>query len=83
MVRQLSERHTITIPKEALAKTRVKPGDVFEVTSDGYRIILTPKTLEDRFTEEEWEKLRKLAKSPGTRPMSAEAAKRYLRRLTR
>ena len=83
MVRQLSGRHTITIPKKALEKARVKPGDVFEVTSDGYRIILTPKTVEDRFTDEEWEKLRRLAKAPGTQPMSAEAAKRYLHRLTR
>ena len=38
---------------------------------------------EDPFTEEEWAKLRKLAAGPGTKPMSAQAAKRYLRKLIR
>ena len=83
MVRQLSERHTITIPQKAIQDVHAKPGDVFDVTSDGYRIILTPKAIEDRFTDEEWEKLRRLAKAPGTKPMSGEAAKRYLHRLIR
>lgn len=84
MVRQLTERNTITIPKAALKTVHAKPGDFFEVTGEAHRIVLTPKVLEDPFTEEEWEKLRKLAKAPGaTKPMSAQAAKRYLRRLIR
>ena len=81
MVRQLTERNTITIPKAALKIVHAKPGDFFEITGETHRIVLTPKVLEDPFTDEEWVKLRKLAKQPGTRYLSAREAKRHLDRL--
>lgn len=81
MVRQLTERNTITIPKKALQIIHAKPGDFFEVATNGHRIVLTPKVLDDPFTDEEWAKLRKLAKVPGTRCLSAREAKRHLDRL--
>ena len=81
MVRQLSERHTITLPSEALKKIGAKAGDFFDIAAQGFKIILTPKTLEDPFTDEEWEKLRKLLKQPGTRYTNAHDAKRHLDRL--
>ncbi len=83
MVRQLTERHTITIPKDALQQTGAKGGDFFDVTTQGVRIILIPKTLEDPFTDAEWKKLRKLLKQPGTRYMNAKDAKHHLDRLMR
>ena len=83
MVRQLTERHTLTIPQEALKRVGAKSGDFFDVTTAGIRIILTPRTFEESFTDKEWKTLRRLAKSPGTPPMSSQAAKRYLRRLLR
>lgn len=81
MVRQLSQRKTITIPTEILEHIGSKPGDFFEITDDGYRIILIPKVIEDRFTEEEWEKLDRLARDKGKVYESAANAKQHLRDL--
>lgn len=81
MVRQLSQRKTITIPTEILEHIGSKPGDFFEITDDGYRIILIPKVIEDRFTEEEWEKLDRLARDKGKVYESAAHAKEHLRGL--
>ena len=81
MVRQLTGRHTITLPQEALKRVGAKSGDFFDVRTEGFCIVLTPKTFEDPFTEKEWKVLRRLAKSSGTPPMSADAAKQYLQRL--
>ena len=83
MVRQLTERHTITLPHDALQQIGAKAGDFFDVTTQGVRIILTPKTLEDPFTNDEWNKLRKLLKQPGTRYVNAKDAKQHLDRLMR
>jgi bifunctional DNA-binding transcriptional regulator/antitoxin component of YhaV-PrlF toxin-antitoxin module len=65
LVRQLSQRKTITIPTEILERIGSKPGDFFEITEDGYRIVLIPKVVEDRFAEEEWDKIRLLAMEKG------------------
>jgi bifunctional DNA-binding transcriptional regulator/antitoxin component of YhaV-PrlF toxin-antitoxin module len=65
MVRQLSQRKTITIPSDVLKKTGSNPGDFFEILSDGQKIILIPKLIEDKFDDIEWEKLKKLANEKG------------------
>ncbi|MFZ3062639.1 MAG: AbrB/MazE/SpoVT family DNA-binding domain-containing protein [Actinomycetota bacterium] len=81
MVRQLSKRKTITIPVEILKHVGAEPGDLFEISDDGHRIILVPKIVEDKFTEEEWEKLERLAKEKGKVYRSAPKAKEHLKRL--
>lgn len=83
MVRQLSQRKTVTIPGQILKHVGVEPGDFFEITEDGRRIILTPKIIEDRFTEEEWEKLEKLAREKGKVYKGASEAKNHLKRMMR
>jgi AbrB family looped-hinge helix DNA binding protein len=81
LVRQLSQRNTITIPAEILEQIGSKPGDLFEITNDGYRIILIPKVIEDKFTEQEWKKLNQIAKAKGTVYREAEGAKSHLKDL--
>lgn len=81
LFRQLSQRKTITIPSEILEKTGSNPGDLFEITNDGYRIILIPKVIEDKFTEQEWEKLSQIAKEKGTVYKESEDAKKHLKDL--
>ena len=81
MVRQLSQRKTITIPSEILEHIGSKPGDLFEIADDGYRIILIPKVIEDKFTEQEWEKLNQIAREKGSVYNAAEDAKSHLKDL--
>jgi bifunctional DNA-binding transcriptional regulator/antitoxin component of YhaV-PrlF toxin-antitoxin module len=81
MVRQLSQRNTITIPLKVLKKTGSKPGDFFEIANDGNRIILISKTIEDKFTESEWGKLAKIAEEKGKLYKNAEDAKTHLKDL--
>lgn len=81
MVRRLSERNIITIPKKNLEHLGCKPGDIFDITDDGHSIILTPKIVEDRFTNEEWKKLEKLTRQKGRIYKSASGAKKHLERL--
>jgi bifunctional DNA-binding transcriptional regulator/antitoxin component of YhaV-PrlF toxin-antitoxin module len=81
LVRQLSLRKTITIPSEVLEQVGSKPGDFFEITNDGYRIILIPKVIEDKFTELEWEKLNQIVKEKGTVYGKAIDAKSHLKDL--
>lgn len=82
MIRQLTKRKTITIPSEVLKHLGSKPGDLFEVTDDSGRIILTPKVVGDRFTKEEWSKLEVLVRERGKIYRSAARAKDHLKRLT-
>jgi AbrB family looped-hinge helix DNA binding protein len=79
MVRQLSQRNTITIPSKVLKQIGSKPGDLFEIENDGTRIILVPKLIEDKFTELEWEKLAKILKEEGKTYKKAEDAKKHLK----
>ncbi len=83
MVRQLTTRHTITIPKKNLESVGADSGIYFEVTDDGTRIILTPKNIEDRFTDAEWEKLDALRKAKGKTYPTAAQAKAHVRGLAR
>jgi len=63
MLRQISKKRQITLPPEVLKDSGAKPGDFFEIVSKNGRIILIPKTVEDKFlTDEEWDKLDKLVK---------------------
>ena len=80
-MRQLSQRKTITIPSEILEQVGSKPGDLFEITNDGYRIILIPKVIEDKFTEQEWGKLSQMAKERGVVYKEAVDAKNHLKDL--
>lgn len=81
MIRQLSQRNTITIPQKVLKEIGSKPGDLFEIENDGTRIILIPKTIEDKFTELEWKKLGKIAKEKGKLYKNAEDAKKHIKDL--
>ena len=83
MLKQLGERNTITLPKKILEHIGLKPGDYVEITDDGRRIILTPKVIEDVFTDEEWEKLEKLATERGVICKSGVEAKRYIEKLAK
>lgn len=82
MVRQITARNTITLPKEILERVGVGSGDFLEIIEDGRKIILTPKVLESPFSDEEWEKLELLVKEEGTIHSNAEDAKAHLRRLS-
>lgn len=81
MVRQLTERHTITLPKRVLEHVGVKPGDLLDINDDGRQIILRPKVCEDLFSAEAWEKLEKLSKEHGRAYKTAKKAKEHLRSL--
>ncbi|MCX6383393.1 MAG: AbrB/MazE/SpoVT family DNA-binding domain-containing protein [Actinobacteria bacterium] len=81
MVRQLSQRNTITIPSKVLEQIGSKPGDFFEITNDGYRIILIPKVVDDKFAEQEWEKLNLIAKEKGRVYKEAEGTRNHLKGL--
>ncbi len=81
MVRQLSQRNTITLPSKVLKEIGSKPGDFFEIKHDGTCIILVPKAIVDKFTALEWDKLGKLSKEKGKLYKSAKDAKGHLRDL--
>jgi bifunctional DNA-binding transcriptional regulator/antitoxin component of YhaV-PrlF toxin-antitoxin module len=81
MVRQLSQRNTITIPPKVLEEIGSKPGDFFEIENDGTRIILIPKTIEDKFTELEWKKLGRIVKEKGKLYKNAEDARGHMKDL--
>ncbi len=81
MIRQISARNTITLPKEILERIGVGIGDFWEISEDGRQIILAPKVLESPFSDEEWEKLELLVKEEGTIYSNAENAKAHLGRL--
>lgn len=81
MIRQLTKRKTITIPEENLRNVGSKPGDLFEISDDGNRIILIPKVVDDKFTEEEWAKLEELVRERSKRYQSGKGAKDHLKRL--
>lgn len=83
MIRQLTKRKTITIPAEILKRVGSRPGDLFEITDDGEKIILTPKVVGDKFTEDEWSKLENLVREKGRMYRSGARAKDHLKRLAK
>ena len=84
MVVKIKQQNLLKIPDLVLKRVGLCSGDYVEVTDDGYKIIITPKTLEEAFTDEEWEKLEKLAKGKKGRPFkSGEALLRHLDKLSK
>ena len=81
MVRPIRERNTITLPKKILDGLGIAPGDFLNITLEGNRIVLTPQNMEDSFTEEEWEKLEKLAKGKAKTFRSGDDLKAHLKKL--
>jgi bifunctional DNA-binding transcriptional regulator/antitoxin component of YhaV-PrlF toxin-antitoxin module len=78
----------VPIPRKIVKDVGLQPGGYVEVTDDGYRIIITPKISKgDRakeYTEEELDKLEKLAKEKGGKTFkSGEAFLKYLRKLSK
>ncbi len=69
----------VPIPKKIVKHVGLRPGKYVEVSDDGYHIILTP--IEDEFTEEEWKKIRALAKTKGKTYKTFKGAKRHLQKL--
>ncbi|OGC07242.1 hypothetical protein A2230_09245 [candidate division WOR-1 bacterium RIFOXYA2_FULL_36_21] len=61
MVQKIKEKNMLKIPDLILDRVGLHKGDYVEVTDDGYKIIITPKTKEETFNDEEFKKLEKLA----------------------
>jgi len=84
MLKQISRKRQITLSPEVLKDSGAKPGDYFEIVSKNGRIILIPKTVEDKFlTDEEWNKLVKEQRRQGkyTLYSDPEKAKEHYRKL--
>lgn len=81
MIRRISSRNAITIPKEILKRVGIEPGSFVEVSTNGKQIILMPKVLEDPFSEEEWDKLKQIANESGKIYSNANGAKKHIERL--
>lgn len=72
-------KNMITIPGKVVKEVGIRPGSFVEVTDDGYHIILTP--IEEEFTKEEWEKLKKLSATKGKTYKTFEGALKHLQKL--
>jgi AbrB family looped-hinge helix DNA binding protein len=83
MLKQLSVRGTITIPKKILTDVGAGAGDYLEITDDGKRIILTPRVIEERYSDEEWRNLESLAKKRGKVFAKGSEAKEHIKRLAK
>ena len=87
MLRQISRKHQITLPPEVLKDAGVKPGDYLEIICEEGKIILIPKTVEDKFlTDKEWNRLNELVEKQRrqgeyTRYTDSEEAKKHSRKL--
>ena len=84
---QVREKAQITIPSKIRKELGIKKGDYLEIASEGGRIILIPKIIEDKFlTDKEWCKLNELVKRQRrqrkyTRYTNSEEAKKHSREL--
>jgi antitoxin component of MazEF toxin-antitoxin module len=89
MAEKVLQRKNVTlvpIPKRVVEDVGIHPGSYVEVTDDGYRIIITPKVhaKEEEFTEEELNKIEKLAKEKGGKSFkSGEAFLKYLEKISK
>jgi bifunctional DNA-binding transcriptional regulator/antitoxin component of YhaV-PrlF toxin-antitoxin module len=68
-------------PQKILNQLGIGTGDFLDIAIEGNRIVLTPQHLEDPFTDEEWEKLEKLAKGKGKTFRSGAEFKAHLKKL--
>ena len=63
MLRTVNERRQITLPPKIMKRVGVKIGDYLEIKPDKDRIVLIPKSIEDKFlSRTEWKKLEELVK---------------------
>ena len=83
MLRQLKVRNTITIPQPVLEHVHAKAGDYFEIQDDGHRIYLVPKVMDERFSDEEWDKIEKLANEKGKQFKTGKSALHYLSKISK
>ena len=84
MVEKIKQQNLLKIPDLILKRVGLHPGDYVEVSDDGYKIIITPKVAEEDFSEEEWEKLEKLAKGKKGRAFtSGKNLLNYLDKITK
>jgi len=84
VVEKIKKQNLLKIPNIILKRVGLMAGDYVEVADDGYRIIITPKSTEETFTDEEWGKLAKLAKSKkGKAFRSSEALMKHLDKLSK
>jgi len=87
MLRRINERRQITLPPQIMENSGVKIGDYLEVRPEESKIILVPKSVEDKFlNEKEWQKLEKMVKKQRSQKKftlycKAEEAKKHSQRL--
>ena len=70
MTQEIKEKNTLNIPQFILKRVGLKKGDFVEVSDDGYKIIIIPTAENEPYSEDEWDKLKKIAKSTKTRRFS-------------
>lgn len=84
MVEKIKQKNLLKIPNLILKRVGLTQGDYVEVADDGYKIIITPKSQEETFTEEELEKIQKLAKGKKRKSFqSGEALLKYLDKISK
>ena len=73
----------ISIPNSIVKHMGLESGSHVKVTDDGYRIIITPKSVnkEEKYTEEEWRKIISLKKEKGKVFKNGKAFMKNLRSL--
>ncbi len=87
MLRRINERRQITLPPQVMENSGVKIGDYLEVKQKESKIVLVPKSVEDKFlNEKEWQKLEKIVKKQRSQKKftlysKAEEAKKHSQRL--
>lgn len=57
-------KHQITLPKEAVKALHVRTGDMLKCEIGRNQVLFKPVVIEEPYTEEELDKLEKLANDP-------------------
>ncbi|MBI5700284.1 hypothetical protein HZC34_00345 [Candidatus Saganbacteria bacterium] len=84
MVEKIKKENLLRIPNLVLKRVGLHPGDYVEVADDGYKIIITPKSVDEAFSDEELLKLEKLSKGKkGKAFKNSEALSRHLDKLSK
>lgn len=63
MTQEIKERNTLNIPQFILKRVGLKKGDFVDVVDDGHKIIIFPTTENEFYSEDEWDTLKRIAKS--------------------
>lgn len=84
MAEKIKQNNILKIPNMILKRVGLHPGDYVELTDDGYKIIITPKVVgEEPFSDEEWEKIEKIAKKKkGKMFKTGEALLKHLEKIS-